>query len=63
MKYHYFQIMPNHLGRRNAAFARGIAAEPPKPTRSGGEGDGADSPTRGAERAEAARPNVMKSEE
>ena len=40
-------------------FARGIAAEPPKPTRSGGEGDGADSPTRANEVSEAARPNSL----
>ena len=35
--------------------ARGIEAEPPA-TAEGGAGDVADSPTRGAERAEAARP-------
>jgi hypothetical protein len=36
--------------------ARGIVAEPPR------SGDGADSPTRGSEATEAARPNLMKNE-
>jgi hypothetical protein len=45
----------------DSARARGIVAEPPKTARSGGEGDGADSPTRGANEVsdEAARPTPL----
>jgi hypothetical protein len=43
-----------HARRRRAA--RGIVAEPATKPRSGEVADGADSPTRGCEAAEAARP-------